>query len=136
GARGSAPAAPATHWKQKSCGRVATRPCRIVSRHRSRTFPWSRRQLHMTSKRIQAAVLSVTLLLPAGTAFGATRYHHRHHYSQARGAAIGAVAGALLSHGQPLKGAIIGGAVGEGVQALRNHQENIKHRHRYHHRRY
>jgi hypothetical protein len=90
----------------------------------------------MITKRLQAAVLSLTLLAPAGSAFGATRHyythHHAHHYSQARGAAIGAVAGALLSHGQPLKGALIGGAVGEGVQALRNHQENVKHRHRYH----
>jgi len=81
-----------------------------------------------TKTRIQAAVLSLTLLAPAGSAFGATRHHHyrhhhRHHYSQARGAAIGAVAGAIVDHRHPLKRAIIGGVLGEGVQALRNHEE-------------
>jgi hypothetical protein len=82
----------------------------------------------MASKKIQAALLSFSLLLPAGSMFAATHhhhyrhYHHRHHYSQARGAVIGAVAGAAIDHRQPIKGAIIGGVLGEGVQALRNHK--------------
>jgi hypothetical protein len=73
--------------------------------------------------RIQAAVLSVSLLLPAGSALAATR-HHRHHYSQTRGAVIGAVAGAAIDHKKPLKGAIIGAAVGEAVQIVRNHKQH------------
>jgi hypothetical protein len=77
--------------------------------------------INKNSTRIQAVVLSISLLLPAGSAFAATR-HHRHHYSQARGAAIGAVAGALVEHKKPLKGAIIGAAVGDAVQAVRNHR--------------
>jgi len=81
----------------------------------------------MASKKIQAALLSFSLLLPAGSAFATTHhhyhhYHHRHHYSQARGAVIGAVAGAAIDHHQPLKGALVGAAVGEGVQILRNHK--------------
>jgi hypothetical protein len=80
----------------------------------------------MASKKIQAALLSVSLLLPAGSTFAMThhhyRHHHRHHYSQARGAIIGAVAGAAIDHHQPIKGAIVGAAVGEGVQILRNHK--------------
>jgi len=79
----------------------------------------------MATKKIQATLLSFALLLPAGSAFARTHhyhhYHHRHHYSQTRGAVIGAVAGAAIDHHQPLKGALIGGAVGEGVQILRNH---------------
>lgn len=77
----------------------------------------------MNSKKIQAAVLSLALLVPAGSAFAKTR-HHRHHYSQARGAAIGAVAGAVIDHKKPLKGAIIGAAVGDAVQAVRNHKSH------------
>jgi hypothetical protein len=80
----------------------------------------------MASKKIQAALLSVSLLLPAGSAFARTHHyrhvHHRHHYSQARGAVIGAVAGAAIDHHQPIKGALIGAAVGEGVQIIRNHK--------------
>lgn len=80
----------------------------------------------MATKKIQVALLSVTLLLPAGSAFAKTHHHyrhqHRHHYSQARGAIIGAVAGAAIDHKQPIKGAVIGAAVGEGVQILRNHK--------------
>lgn len=75
----------------------------------------------MTSKKVQAAVLSLTLLVPAGSAFAMTR-HHRHHYSQTRGAVIGAVAGAAIDHKKPLKGALIGAAVGDAVQAVRNHR--------------
>jgi len=81
----------------------------------------------MASKKIQAALLSFSLLLPAGSAFATTHhhyhhYHHRHHYSQTRGAVIGAVAGAAIDHHQPLKGALVGAAVGEGVQIFRNHK--------------
>jgi hypothetical protein len=79
----------------------------------------------MATNKIQAAVLSFALLLPAGSTFAATHHyyrHHRHHYSQARGAVIGAVAGAVVDHHQPLKGALIGGALGEGVQMIRNHK--------------
>jgi hypothetical protein len=83
----------------------------------------------MASKKIQAALLSVSLLLPAGSMFAATHHHHyrhvvhhRHHYSQTRGAVIGAVAGAAIDHHQPLKGALVGAAVGEGVQIFRNHK--------------
>ena len=79
----------------------------------------------MATKKIQAALLSLTLLLPAGSAFARThhvRNHHRHHYSQARGAVIGAVAGAAIDHHQPIKGALVGAAVGEAVQILRNHK--------------
>jgi hypothetical protein len=81
--------------------------------------------IHMATKKIQAALLSFTLLLPAGSAFAATHHHHRHHrhhYSQTRGAVIGAVAGAAIDHKQPIKGAIVGAAVGEGVQIYRNHK--------------
>jgi len=80
----------------------------------------------MASKKIQAALLSFSLLLPAGSTFAATHHHHyrhhRHHYSQTRGAVIGAVAGAAIDHHQPLKGALVGAAVGEGVQIFRNHK--------------
>ena len=79
----------------------------------------------MASKKIQAALLSFSLLLPAGSTFAATHHHHRHHrhyYSQMRGAVIGAVAGAAIDHHQPLKGAVVGAAVGEGVQIFRNHK--------------
>ena len=83
----------------------------------------------MTTRKIQAALLSFALLLPAAGAFAQPhhyyyRHHHYHHYSQTRGAVIGAVAGAVVDHHQPLKGALIGGALGEGVQMLRNHHKH------------
>lgn len=81
--------------------------------------------------KLQAALLSVALMLPATSSFAMTRHHyrhtttvthhHRHHYSQTRGAVVGAVAGAAIDHHKPLKGALIGAAVGEGVQIIRNH---------------
>jgi hypothetical protein len=76
-----------------------------------------------TNMRIQAAVLSLALMVPAGSAFARTRYRHRHHYSQTRGVVVGAVAGAAIDHHKPLKGALIGGAVGGAVQAIRNHKQ-------------
>jgi hypothetical protein len=85
--------------------------------------------MQMTKKttRLQAAVLSFALLLPAGSTF-ATTHHHRytrhhrqqHHYSQTRGAVVGAVAGAAIDHHKPLQGALIGAVVGDAVQAVRN----------------
>ena len=72
--------------------------------------------------KIQAAVLSVALMLPAGSAFARTR-QHRHHYSQTRGAVVGAVAGAVIDHHRPLQGALIGAVVGNAVQNVRNHRQ-------------
>jgi uncharacterized protein YcfJ len=77
-----------------------------------------------------ALLMTLTLLLPAESALA------RHHYSQARGAVIGGVAGALIGHG--VKGALIGAAVGTGVQYARNVHEKNKVQHvarRHHHRR-
>jgi len=85
-----------------------------------------------TMRKIQAAVLSLALLVPAEGAFAATRHHRhhhrtysvyrvrRHHYSETRGTVVGAAAGALIDHRQPLKGALIGGALGNIVQKVRN----------------
>jgi hypothetical protein len=73
--------------------------------------------------KIQAVVLSIAMLLPAASGFAKTRHHrHHHHYSRTRGAAVGAVAGALIDHKKPLKGALIGAAVGNAVQAVRSHK--------------
>ena len=78
----------------------------------------------MITKRLQAAVLAVALMLPATSSFAATHHRrHRHHYSQTRGALVGAAAGAVIDHHKPLKGALIGAAVGEGVQMIRNHKQ-------------
>ena len=88
----------------------------------------------MTTKitqRIGAALLSFALLAPAEGAFAYTRHHHhrrvvystyrhRHHYSETRGTVVGADAGALIDHRQPVKGAIIGGVLGNVVQKVRN----------------
>lgn len=71
------------------------------------------------SNRVQAVILSVALMLPAGSMFARTRHHH--HYSRTRGAAVGAVAGALIAHRHPLKGALVGAAAGNAVQAVRSH---------------
>lgn len=78
-----------------------------------------------TTTKIQAAVLALTLLAPAEGAFAATKHHrrHRHHYSQTRGAVVGAIAGAAIDHKKPLKGALIGAAVGNAVQQVRNHKQ-------------
>jgi len=89
----------------------------------------------MATRKIQAAMLSLALLLPAGGAFAKThrvrthRYYtttHRHHYSQTRGALVGAAAGAALMHNH-VKGALIGAAVGTGVLYERNKHEKNKH---------
>ena len=74
-----------------------------------------------TKTKIQAAVLSLSLLVPAGSTFAATKHHHKHHhYSRTRGTAVGAVAGALIDHHHPLTGAVVGGVVGNAVQAARD----------------
>ena len=92
----------------------------------------------MVGKKLQAAVLSLALMVPAGGAFAQTRYHHHHHYyrtsysstyhrkhySQAGGALVGAAAGAVIDHRHPLTGALIGGALGDAVQAVRNHRRH------------
>jgi len=84
--------------------------------------------------KINAAVLGLALLMPAGSAFARTRHHrrayasttyHRKHYSQTGGALVGAAAGALIDHRHPLTGALIGAAVGEGVQYERN--KHVRH---------
>lgn len=91
--------------------------------------------------RIQAAVLSLALLLPGSSAFARTHhvrrahsyttttryytYRRPHHYSQTRGAIIGGVAGAILGHG--VKGALIGAAVGDAVQYERNREARRGH---------
>lgn len=75
-----------------------------------------------TSMKLQAAMLSLALLLPAEAAFAKTK-HKRHHYSRTRGTAIGAVVGAAVDHKKPLKGALIGGALGNVVQDIRNKKQ-------------
>jgi uncharacterized protein YcfJ len=83
-------------------------------------------------RKIQAAVLGVALLAPAAGAFGNTVYYrhhhrtyvtyrHRHHYSETRGTVVGAAAGALIDHKNPVTGAIVGGVLGNVVQKARNH---------------
>jgi uncharacterized membrane protein YfcA len=71
------------------------------------------------NRKIQAAMLSLTLLLPSSAAFARTHhYQHHKHHSQARGALIGGAAGALLGHGP--RSALVGAGVGWAVQHERN----------------
>jgi hypothetical protein len=85
------------------------------------------------STRIGAALLSLALLAPATPAFARTHHHrrvysstyHRKHYSQTGGALVGAAAGAVIDHRHPLTGALLGAALGEGVQYERN--KHVKH---------
>ena len=84
------------------------------------------------SMKIKAAVLSLALFVPANAAFALSHRrhtysttHHRKHYSQTGGALVGAAAGALIDHHHPLTGALIGGALGEGIQYERN--KHVKH---------
>jgi hypothetical protein len=78
----------------------------------------------MFAKKIQAVVLTGTLLLPAGAAFGNDWSKGD---SRTKGTVLGAVAGALVGG---KKGAVVGAAVGNGVQAARHsrHRRHRKHR--------
>lgn len=70
----------------------------------------------LISKKLQAAILSAALILPAGAAF-ANDWSKPD--SRTKGTVIGAVAGALVGG---TKGAVVGAAVGNGVQAVRHNQ--------------
>lgn len=85
-------------------------------------------------KKIQATVLGVALMVPAAGAFAqphhyyrhhhrtyVTYYRHHHHYSETRGTVVGAAAGALIDHRNPVTGAVVGGILGNVVQKARNH---------------
>ena len=83
----------------------------------------------MFARKIQIAALSVALLVPSA-AFA-------EHHNQTEGAVIGGVAGALIVPG--VRSAAVGEAAGLVVQALRNHEDNLKarryaaaHHHRHH----
>jgi len=78
----------------------------------------------LVTKKIQAVVLSGVLLLPAGTALGNDWSKGD---SRTKGTVIGAVAGALVAG---KKGAIVGAAVGNSVQAVRHTQHRKHRRHR------
>jgi MFS superfamily sulfate permease-like transporter len=80
--------------------------------------PWTRK--------LQAAVLTSALLLPAGTALGQVSWSKPD--SRTKGTVIGAIAGGLVAG---KKGAVIGAAAGNGVQAYRHSQHR---HHRRHHR--
>jgi len=79
------------------------------------------------NRQLLAGVLSAALLLPAASAFGNDWSKPR---SRLKGTVIGTVAGAAVA-GPP--GAVIGAAVGNGVQALRHNSAVSHYRH---HRRY
>ena len=74
----------------------------------------------MIGTKIQAAVLSVALLLPAETALAKK-------HSRIRGTVVGAVAGALVAG---KKGAVVGAVAGNAVQAERHKLYVKKHHHR------
>ncbi len=81
-------------------------------------------------KQITAAVLSLGLILPASNAFA----YHKH--NRLGGTLVGAAAGALITHNA--RGALIGAAVGNGVQYARdvherNNERHYYNRHRRHH---
>lgn len=83
--------------------------------------------------KIQAAVLSLALMVPAANSFAVTSHHvrhktsysttRRHHYSRTRGTVVGAVAGAAIDRKHPLTGAAIGAVIGNGVQEIRNKKQ-------------
>ena len=82
------------------------------------------------AKGIQAAVLAMALLLPAGNVFARTHHttrHRRtyyvnqhHHYSRTRGTLVGAAAGAVIDHRDPVTGAVVGGVLGNVIQHERS----------------
>jgi MFS superfamily sulfate permease-like transporter len=81
----------------------------------------------LNNRKLMAGVLTAALLLPATTAFGNDWSKPK---SRLKGSAIGGVAGAVVA-GPP--GAVVGAAVGNGVQVLR-HKATSKHYR--HHRKY
>ena len=83
----------------------------------------------LKSRRLQATVLGMALLLPATTVLGNEWSKPK---SRLKGTAIGATAGAIVG-GPP--GAVIGAGVGNGVQYLR-HMAGPRHYRRHHYRRY
>lgn len=86
------------------------------------------------TRKLQAAVLMTALSLPAGSAMAQVSWSKPD--SRTKGTVIGAIAGGLVAG---KKGAIVGGALGNGVQAYRHthHRSTVHHiaRHRRHHRR-
>jgi len=81
----------------------------------------------LKNRKFLAAALSAALLLPAATAFGNDWSKPK---SRLKGTVIGTAAGAIVA-GPP--GAIVGAAVGNGVQYARHHHAA---RHYRHHRKY
>lgn len=75
----------------------------------------------LISRKLQAGVLCVSLLLPAEAALGNDWSKEQ---SRTRGTVIGAVAGALVAG---KKGALVGAAVGNGVQYV-SHTQSHKHK--------
>ncbi|HEX7680889.1 MAG TPA: hypothetical protein VF713_22325 [Thermoanaerobaculia bacterium] len=80
--------------------------------------------------KLMAGVLSVALLLPATTAFGNDWSKPK---SRLKGTTIGMAAGAIVA-GPP--GAVIGAAVGNGVQYLRHDRHTAYRHHSRNYRRY
>jgi MFS superfamily sulfate permease-like transporter len=93
---------------------------------------------HMTplTRKLQAAMLALALLLPAGTAVAQVSWSKPD--SRTKGTIIGAVAGGLIAG---KKGAVIGAVAGNGVQAYRHshnphrYATHAAHRRHRHHRR-
>jgi len=80
----------------------------------------------LSKEKVVAALLAGSLLVPATTALGNDWTKPK---SRTRGAVIGGTAGAVL--GPP--GVVVGAAIGNGVQRLRQ-THHVSH-HRRHHRR-
>src|SRR5713226_735896 len=84
-----------------------------IDRHPSRTYSAMEVREKMTplTKKISAAILSLALFMPAGSAFAITRHHHRRTYSSTT---------YHRKHYSQAGGALVGAAAGEGVQYYRN----------------
>jgi hypothetical protein len=78
----------------------------------------------LNNRKLMAGVLTAALLLPATTALGNDWSKPK---SRTKGTAIGIAAGAIVA-GPP--GAVIGAAVGNGVQSVRHHSASHHRRHR------
>jgi uncharacterized protein YcfJ len=83
------------------------------------------------TRKLQAAMLASALLLPAGTAVAQVSWSKPD--SRTKGTVIGAVAGGLIAG---KKGALIGAAAGNGVQAYRHSQHRRTYATRAAHRRH